>query len=146
MKNKHTPFVFLNTLLGYLYVLLLISFIKDGSVLSRDTELFYLGSILLLIFPFYTLIKDISFCIFKTKFAVGLSRRNVNTLLILLLGFSLVLVLSFLPKTFIPIIICIFWIYAISSLKSYKSGNIAKLLMFDFKGILKSLSPFHKIE
>ncbi len=146
MENKHIPFVFLNTLLGYLYFLLLISFTRDVSVLSYNVELFYLGSILLLIFPFYTLVKDISFYIFKTKYAIGLSKRNTNTLLILLLGFSLILALSFLPKIFIPRIICIFWLYSVSSSKSYKSGNITKLLTFDFKGILKSLSPFHRVE
>ncbi len=146
MENNRIPFAFLNVLLGYLYILLLISFIKDVSALSHNVELFYLGSILLLIFPFYTLVKDISFYIFKTKYATGLSRRNTNTLLILLLSFSLIPVLFFLPKIFIPRIICIFWLYTVSSLKSYKSGNITKLLTFDFKGILKSLSPFHRVE
>lgn len=145
MKKNRTPFAFLNSLLGLLYFLLLVCFLKEVGIPLFSWEIFYISVVILLIYPFFILIKDMMFYIFEIREAGTILKEKTKTLMILLIGSFLILTVAFLPSI-VPKIICIFWIYAISSIKSCESGLITKLITLDFRNSLKAISPFHRIE
>ena len=145
MKKNRTPFAFLNSLLGLLYFLLLVCFLKEVGIPLFSWEIFYISVVILLIYPFFILIKDMMFYIFEIREADTILKEKTKTLMILLIGSFLILTVAFLPSI-VPKIICIFWIYAISSIKSCESGLITKLITLDFRNSLKAISPFHRIE